>query len=61
MFIAYAARGIAAYEVRLALDFFALSLRVRRRSARISGPASPVETCHPQVADMNLSYAWMLK
>jgi len=28
--------------------FFALSLRVRRLSARIPGPASPVEACHPQ-------------
>jgi hypothetical protein len=27
---------------------FALSLRDRRRSARIPGPASPVEACHPR-------------
>jgi len=28
--------------------WFALSLRVRRLSARIPGPASPVEACHPR-------------
>ena len=46
---AYAAKGIAAYEVRLlALNVFVLILRGRYLSTRHPGPASPVEANHPQ-------------